>query len=79
MSDENRRLWRSRDNRVIAGVCGGLGEYFNIDPVILRIVWVLLIFGAGTGLLAYLIAWLVIPPEPVDRAWRDTESGGVES
>jgi len=61
---EKKTLRRSRDDRVIAGVCGGLGSYFKIDPVILRVIWVLLIFGFGTGILAYLICWLVIPPEP---------------
>jgi len=65
MADSIRRLYRSRTNRKIAGVCGGLGAYFNIDPVFIRIVWVVLILGAGVGLLAYLICWLVIPNEPV--------------
>jgi phage shock protein C len=54
------RLRRSRTDRVFAGVCGGLGHYFRIDPVILRIVMVALIF-AGVGLIAYLIAWIAIP------------------
>jgi phage shock protein PspC (stress-responsive transcriptional regulator) len=64
MADAIRRLYRSRTNRKIAGVCGGLGEYFNVDPVFIRIVWVVLILGAGVGLLAYLICWLVIPNQP---------------
>ena len=54
------RLRRSRTDRVFAGVCGGLGHYFRIDPIILRIVMVALIF-AGVGLIAYLIAWIAIP------------------
>lgn len=58
---EVKRLYRSNKNRVIAGVCGGLGEYFNIDPVIIRLVWALLIFCGGIGLIAYLLAWLIIP------------------
>lgn len=62
MSD--RRLYRSRTNRKVAGVCGGLGEYFNIDPTIIRIIWVALILGAGTGLIAYLIFWIVVPEGP---------------
>ena len=61
MAKEIKRLYRSKKNRVIAGVCGGLGEYFNIDPVFIRLLWVLLVFAMGTGILAYLIAWLVIP------------------
>lgn len=54
------RLRRSRTDRVFAGVCGGMGHYFRIDPIILRIVMVALIF-AGVGLIAYLIAWIAIP------------------
>lgn len=60
-----KRLYRSRTNKVIAGVCGGLGEYFEIDPVILRILWAVLVLVFGTGILAYLIAWLVMPSTPL--------------
>jgi len=56
-----RRLYRSKKNRVIAGVCGGIGEYFNIDPTLVRLLWVLFIFAGGSGLLAYIIAWIIIP------------------
>lgn len=59
-----RKLKRSRSDKVIAGVCGGIGEYFNIDPVIVRIVWVLLAFmPGGPGFLAYLICALIIPED----------------
>jgi len=64
MNAPSKRLYRSRSDRKIAGVCGGLGSYFSLDPVIFRIVWVILILGAGVGLIAYLIAWLIIPQEP---------------
>ncbi|HLF70186.1 MAG TPA: PspC domain-containing protein [Actinomycetota bacterium] len=63
-----RLLRRSTSNRMIAGVCGGLGRYLGIDATLIRIAWVLLVLGAGTGILLYLIAWLVIPPQ---RAWED--------
>jgi phage shock protein C len=59
------RLYRSRTNRVIAGVAGGLGEYFNIDPVIVRLLLVLLGVAGGNGVLLYLIAWILIPEEPI--------------
>jgi phage shock protein C len=59
-----RRLYRSRTERKIAGVCGGLALYLGADPVIPRIAWVVFALAAGTGLLAYLICWLVIPLEP---------------
>lgn len=55
-------LRRSRTDRVIAGVCGGLGHYLNVDPVIVRIAFVALAF-TGAGVLAYIIAWLLIPEE----------------
>jgi len=56
-----RRLYRSRDERLVGGVCGGLAEYFGIDPLIVRIVTVGLIFAGGAGFLAYLAAWLLVP------------------
>ena len=60
----SKQLYRSRTNRKIAGVCGGLGEYMNLDPTIIRLIWVLLILCAGPGLLPYLIAALIIPENP---------------
>ena len=60
-----KRLYRSRTDRKLAGVCGGLARYFGIDPIIPRLVWVLLVLAGGTGILAYLICWVVIPQEPV--------------
>lgn len=60
--DLNRKLYRSETNKVLCGVCGGIGEYFNIDPTIIRLVWA--IFAcSGTGLLVYLIAAIIIPME----------------
>jgi phage shock protein PspC (stress-responsive transcriptional regulator) len=61
-----RRLYRSRDQRVIGGVCGGLAEYFGIDPLIVRIITVGLVFAGGAGFLAYLAAWLLVPEEDGD-------------
>jgi phage shock protein PspC (stress-responsive transcriptional regulator) len=58
------KLYRSRDNKVLFGVCGGIGKYFNTDPTIIRILWVLFTLIWGVGLLAYLIAILIIPEEP---------------
>ena len=56
-----KRLYRSTTNRKIAGVCGGLGDYFGIDPTILRIIWIALALGAGMGVIAYIIFWIVVP------------------
>lgn len=61
-----KRLYRSNDNKVIAGVCGGLGEYFNVDPVIIRIIFVALLLPGGLpGFVPYLILWFVVPKNPV--------------
>ncbi|HEY9166378.1 MAG TPA: PspC domain-containing protein [Candidatus Kryptonia bacterium] len=60
-----RRLYRSRKNRVVAGVAGGLGEYFDIDPVFVRIIFVLATLASGTGLIAYIILWIVVPHEKI--------------
>lgn len=59
----SRKLYRSRKQRMIAGVAGGLAEYFNVDVSIIRLLWVLAIFAVGGGLLAYIIAWIIIPEE----------------
>ena len=63
MNEQIRRVYRSRDERIVAGVCGGLGEYFRIDPVIIRILWVSSFLALGTGIVAYIIAVLIIPEE----------------
>ena len=59
----NRKLYRSRTDKKIAGVCAGLGAYTNIDPTIVRLIWVLIALCAGTGVLAYIVCALVIPEE----------------
>lgn len=57
------RLYRSRRHRVIGGVCGGLAEYFNTDPVAIRLAWILLVLVGGTGVLLYILAWIIMPDE----------------
>jgi phage shock protein C len=59
-----KRLYRSRMDRKLAGVCGGIGAYFNVDPVLIRLLWVFFTLAGGGGLLAYIIAWLVVPESP---------------
>lgn len=59
-----KRLMRPRDGRKLAGVCAGLGEYFDVDPTLLRVLWVLAVIFGGTGILAYIVAWIVMPEEP---------------
>jgi phage shock protein PspC (stress-responsive transcriptional regulator) len=63
--EQAKHLYRSRDNRIIAGVAGGLGEYFAIDPVIIRIIFAVLFFANGAGILIYILLWVIIPEEPL--------------
>lgn len=58
---EQRRLFRNPNDKVLGGVCSGLANYFDVDPVIVRLILVVLLLGAGIGLIAYIIAWIVIP------------------
>ncbi|MBR4304276.1 MAG: PspC domain-containing protein [Clostridia bacterium] len=60
---ENKKLYKSKSNKKIAGVCGGLAEYLNIDATIVRLVWVLATLFVGCGILAYIIALIVMPNE----------------
>ena len=60
----DKRLYRSRESRMIAGVCGGLGEYFDMDPTIVRLIVVAAALVAGGGILAYILAWIIVPERP---------------
>jgi phage shock protein PspC (stress-responsive transcriptional regulator) len=64
MSTEIKRLYRSRTQRMIGGVCGGLANYLNADPTLIRLLMVLFALAGGPGLIAYLILWIVVPLEP---------------
>jgi phage shock protein PspC (stress-responsive transcriptional regulator) len=68
MNENTKRLYRSATDRQIAGVAGGLAEYFNVDPTLVRIVFLLLLFGMGNGVLIYIILWAIIPEEEDVRA-----------
>ncbi len=58
-----KKLCRSATNQIIAGVCGGIGEYFNIDPTVVRVAWAILSLFAGTGIAAYIVAAILMPKE----------------
>jgi len=59
---KGKKLSRSKKNRMIAGVCAGIGEYVGIDPTVIRLLWVIFsFFSLGAGILAYIIAWIIIP------------------
>jgi phage shock protein C len=63
-----KRLMRSSRDKKIGGVCAGLAEYFDLDPTIVRVVWLLAIFFAGSGFLVYVILWIVLPQAPLTGA-----------
>jgi phage shock protein C len=56
-----KKLYRSTDYRLIAGVCGGLGEYFNIDPIIFRMIFIALLISGGSGIIIYILMWIFVP------------------
>jgi phage shock protein PspC (stress-responsive transcriptional regulator) len=79
-SNDPKRLFRDENNKVLGGVCSGLANYFGIDPVIMRILFLITIFGAGFGFITYLILWIVVPSSastvigsPRKRLFRDGE------
>lgn len=76
-----KRLYRSRKDVMIAGVCGGMAEYFDIDPVIVRLLTVLLVFAGGAAILIYLLGWLIIPkaPEGHESVVTTEEAPGSET
>jgi phage shock protein C len=59
--DESRKLYRSRNQRMVAGVCGGLADYFNIDATVIRVLFLVLAVFGGTGLVVYLVMWIIVP------------------
>lgn len=60
----HKRLLRSATDKKIAGVCGGLAEYFDVDATVIRLCWLLAILFAGTGVLAYIVLWIILPVAP---------------
>jgi phage shock protein C len=65
---ETRKLYRSRTNRQVAGVCGGLAQYFNLDATLIRILFVVLAVLGGSGIVLYLAIWIIVPNEPSGAA-----------
>jgi len=79
MSSEYRKLYRSRNDRMISGVCGGLGEFFGIDPTLIRIIFVLLAIFGGSGIVIYLVMLLVVPEQPLAEVSQAPKAEVVES
>jgi phage shock protein PspC (stress-responsive transcriptional regulator) len=72
-----RKLYRSRQQRILGGVCGGLAEYFNLDVILVRILWIIFTLMGGAGVLAYVIMWIVIPPHPQQEISLQRASGSA--
>jgi len=64
-----KRLYRSGKDKILGGVCGGIGEYLGVDPVLIRLIWVIGALAWGAGIFAYLIAWIIIPRNP-EHKWK---------
>jgi phage shock protein C len=63
--EAGKKLYLSDTDRKIAGVCGGIAEYFGVDSTLIRVIWIIIALIAGSGILAYFIAWLLIPRRPL--------------
>ncbi len=74
-----RKLYRNPHNRMLGGVCGGIGRYFDIDPVIIRLIFALFFIFAGAGLLVYIVAWIVIPVAKTPQQLEEMHSGNPVS
>jgi phage shock protein C len=73
----NKRLYRNTSRKMIGGVCSGLADYFSIDPVLTRLLFIILLLHHGIGLIAYVILWIVVPEgHPSTAAFADTEEAG---
>lgn len=70
----SRRLYRSRDDRIVGGVAAGVAQYFRIDPTIVRLAWLLIVLWGGAGVLLYLIAWVIVPREPSGGSYTAASS-----
>jgi phage shock protein C len=68
MSEEKKKLMRSRDERMIAGVCGGIAEYFDVDPTVIRLAFIVGTLLGGPGLIAYIVCLILMPLEPEDQS-----------
>jgi phage shock protein C len=62
--DAGRKLYRSKSNRQVAGVCGGLAEYFNLDPTLIRVLFIILAVLGGSGVILYVAMWIIVPKQP---------------
>jgi phage shock protein C len=74
-----KKLYRSSKDKMLGGVAAGLAEYFDIDPTIVRVLFVVTLFLGGTGVLAYIILWIIVPEEPIKFSGTETTGANPES
>lgn len=75
-----KKLYRDTANQQLAGVCSGIAEYFDIDPTVVRLLWVFAVLFVGTGVLAYIICAIIIPEKPYNyNNYNDTDYNDVQS
>ena len=67
----NKTLYRTEKDKMIGGVCGGLGRYFDLDPTLVRLIFAAIFFGYGTGLLIYVFLWIIMPSEDMLEARKE--------
>ncbi|HHV71680.1 MAG TPA: PspC domain-containing protein, partial [Clostridia bacterium] len=73
------KLYRSRTQRVIGGVCGGFAEYFDIDVTLIRLIWIILAFLGGGAIIAYIIAMIIIPLKPAEAGFENQAGQSAEN
>ena len=78
-SSEKRKLYRSSEDRILAGVAGGLGEYFEVDATIIRVVFIALTFAGGMGFILYILGWILIPTTGEKATSRENVGQRVEA
>ena len=66
--DPTRKLYRSRSDRKLAGVCGGLAKFFSLDPTLIRVLFAILALAGGSGIVIYLAMWIMVPNQPQGAA-----------
>lgn len=74
-----KQIFRSKENRVISGVCGGFAEYFNIDPTVIRLIWIAVSLTFGAGIIAYIIAAIIVPEKPSNYSSSNNYTSSSES
>lgn len=72
-----KRLFRSKKDRMLGGVCAGIGEHLDVDPTVIRLIWVILTaISMGTGIIVYILAWIIIPEEDTAGAFPSSSEPG---